>query len=231
LHYLNFFVVKIYNVIISAFILSSNPKENKPKRSNVPKSTELKSRALQMFRDNYKQTIIARDLGIHINTVHKWIKQAGLNAIPVTAMIPKDAEGMEFIDPLADILNSNLNERTAEAVKLAKHNAATLEEKEILDLAEAQSTPADKYQHYIAAASIKLLRDSIKHLRGPKTVRELSELDQLIRRNLGLNSKSAGGTSKMHIDISILNNSAADRGNGAVKRNTKIIDIEPESEE
>lgn len=226
-----FFVASDYNVFKSESILSSNPKENKPKRSNVPKSTELKERALQMFRDNYKQTIISRDLGVHINTVHKWIKQAGLNAVPITAMIPKDAEGMEFIDPLANLLNENLSERTDEAVKLAKHNAALLEEKEILDLAEAQSTPADKYQHYIAAASIKLLRDSIKHLRGPRSVRELSELDQLIRRNLGLNSKSAGGTSKMHIDISILNNSAADRGNGAVKQKTTIIDIEPESEE
>jgi hypothetical protein len=48
-------------------------------------------------------------------------------------------------------------------------------------------------------------------------VRELSELDQLIRRNLGLNSKTGGGgASKMQIDISILNNKKADRGNGTV---------------
>jgi hypothetical protein len=64
-------------------------------------------------------------------------------------------------------------------------------------------------------------------LKGPKTVRELSELDQLIRRNLGLNSKSGGGQSKMHIDISILNNSKADRGNGTVnKMKPTIIDVE-----
>ncbi len=218
--------------------MSDNPKENKPKttkprRKRVPlaKSTELKSRALQMFRDNYKQTIIARDLGIHLNTVHKWIKESGLNAIPITAMIPKDAEGMEYIDPLAHILSGDLSERTDEAVKLAKHNAALQEEKELLELAESQSTPADKYQHYVAAAAIKLLRDSMGHVRGPRSVREMSELDQLIRRNLGLNAKTSGGTSKMHIDISILNNSAADRGIAAAKQKTTIIDIEPETEE
>ena len=98
----------------------------------------------------------------------------------------------------------------------------------MMDIAEAQSTPADKYQHYIAAAGIKILRDSIKNLKGPKTVRELSELDQLIRRNLGLNAKSGGGQSKMHIDISILNNSKADRGDGSVtKMKPTIIDIDP----
>ena len=218
--------------------MSDNPKENKPKttkprakRNYVPKSTELKSRALQMFRDNYKQTIIARDLGIHLNTVHKWIKESGLNAIPIAALIPKDAEGMEFIDPLAHILSGDLSERTDEAVKLAKHNAALQEEKDLLELAESQSSPADKYQHYVAAAAIKLLRDSMGHVRGPRSVREMSELDQLIRRNLGLNAKTSGGTSKMHIDISILNNSAADRGSGSAKQKTTIIDIEPETEE
>ena len=40
-------------------------------------------------------------------------------------------------------------------------------------------------------------------------------------RNLGLNSKTGGGaSSKMQIDISILNNRKTDRGQGAV------IDIE-----
>ena len=125
----------------------------------------------------------------------------------------------------------NLNNRTTEAVELAKHDARMAEDKAMLDLAEVQSTPADKYQHYIAAAGIKLLRDSMKNLRGPKTVRELSELDQLIRRNLGLNAKNGGGTSRMQIDISILNHAKADRGEGTVRKmKPKIIDVETEDE-
>jgi len=98
----------------------------------------------------------------------------------------------------------------------------------MMEIAERQTTPADKYQHYIAAAGIKLLRDSVTNLRGPKTVRELSELDQLIRRNLGLNAKG-GGASTMQIDISILNNTKADRGGGAI-RPKKVIDIDPDND-
>jgi hypothetical protein len=114
---------------------------------------------------------------------------------------------------------------------VAKLDARLEEDKNLMEVAQSQSSPADKYQSYIAAASIKLLRDSIKSLRGPRTVKELSELDQLIRRNLGLNAKSAGGSGKLQIDISILNNAKADRGNGAVKiekvDEDKIIDVDP----
>ncbi len=86
-----------------------------------------------------------------------------------------------------------------------------------MEIAQSQSSPAEKYQSYVAASAIKLLRDSMKNLRGPRTVKELSELDQLIRRNLGLNARTAGGSGKLQIDISILNNAKADRGDGAVK--------------
>ena len=67
------------------------------------------------------------------------------------------------------------------------------------------------------------------NLRGPKTIRELDQLDQIIRRNLGLNDKKGGGVGKMQIDISILNNARADKGKGAVNINQDdIIDVEPE---
>ena len=69
----------------------------------------------------------------------------------------------------------------------------------------------------------------MKGIRAPRTIREMSELDQLIRRNLGLNAKTGGGSSKMQIDISILNNSKADKGGGAI-RQKKTIDAETGNE-
>ena len=65
-------------------------------------------------------------------------------------------------------------------------------------------------------------------IKGPKTVREMSELDQLIRRNLGLNAKTGGGGSRMQIDISILNNSKADKGDGSLDKmkGKTIIDVD-----
>ena len=72
------------------------------------------------------------------------------------------------------------------------------------------------------------MRDSIINIKGPKTVREMSELDQLIRRNLGLNAKTGGGASRMQIDISILNNSKADKGGGSLDKmkGKTVIDVD-----
>ena len=121
---------------------------------------------------------------------------------------------------------------TQQAATEARLTASKEEDKILAEIAESQNNPADKYQHYIAAAGIKLMRDSMQNIKGPKTVRELSELDQLVRRNLGLNAKTGGGQSRMQIDISILNNSKADKGNGSLDKlkDKTIIDVEPNDE-
>ena len=189
-------------------------------------------RALEMYAKDYKINAIAKELNVHAGTVRRWFKKAGLPA-KKNGFVRQKKDGSseeeeEVTDQLAVDLEENLEFYAEDTIRLAKHDARIAEDSAMMDIAEAQSTPADKYQHYIAAAGIKILRDSIKNLKGPKTVRELSELDQLIRRNLGLNAKSGGGQSKMHIDISILNNSKADRGDGAVtKMKPTIIDIDP----
>lgn len=175
---------------------------------------------------------IARDLKVSPSTVHKWINEAGVRKKGGDGFVSIVDPEAEPVDPLAETLEEDLKNKTGEAVRLAMHDAVLEEDKGILEIAESQSSPADKYQHYVAAAGIKLLRDSMKNLRGPRTVRELSELDQLIRRNLGLNSKNGGGSSKMQIDISILNNTEADRGDGAVriKKKATVIDIPTEEQ-
>lgn len=190
----------------------------------------LLERALEMYAKDYKIKTIAKELNVHAGTIRRWFKKIGIPARKNGFAQPKKVLPVDLpLDPLADDLEENLDNFTDQAIRVAKHDARTAEDSSLIEIAEAQSTPADKYQHYIAAAGIKLLRDSMKNLKGPKTVRELSELDQLIRRNLGLNSKSGGGQSKMHIDISILNNTKADRGDGSVhKMKQTIIDIEPE---
>ncbi len=196
--------------------------------SDNPKD-ELKKRALEMHEKNYKMNVIARELGVHSGTVRRWFKAMGLPPrkggnvphVPVVSSEPP-------VDQLGADIDGELENMTDEAILCAQHDARNEEDQSMMEIAERQSTPADKYQHYIAAAGIKLLRDSVKNLRGPKTVRELSELDQLIRRNLGLNAKG-GGSSSMQIDISILNNTKADRGGGAISPK-KVIDIDPDND-
>tara|TARA_R100000995_G_scaffold84723_1_gene64486 strand:- start:4104 stop:4697 length:594 start_codon:yes stop_codon:yes gene_type:complete len=187
---------------------------------------EIQERAVQLYNLDWKTSSIAKELGVHAGTVRRWFKKRGIPARKNGLVMAEKAEDkptkQEPQDKLGQDIEQNLENMTDEAVLRAKHDARLEEDETIMEIAESQSSPAEKYQHYIAAAGIKLLRDNMNNLKGPKTVRELSELDQLIRRNLGLNSKTGGGaSSKMQIDISILNNKKADRGGGT------IIDIEP----
>ncbi len=196
------------------------------KKANKAEKSELLKRALDLYNKDYKLVNICKELDINPATLRRWLRSAGVepktNSHAVNNPKPKDP------DPLGTAVDKNLENMTDEAIKLAKHDARLAEDESMMEIAESQSSPAEKYQSYIAAAGIKLLRDSMKNLRGPKTVRELSELDQLIRRNLGLNSKTGGGSGKVQIDISILNNAKADRGKGSVKINPeKIIEVEP----
>jgi|TARA_R110000824_G_scaffold51312_1_gene143222 transposase len=176
---------------------------------------EIQERAVDLHYADWKTSAIARELGVHAGTVRRWFKKRGIPA-KKNGLVANEKPTSSG-DELADAIEENLENMTDEAVMRAKHDARIVEDETMMELAEMQHTPADKYQHYIAAAGIRLLRDHMKNLKGPKSVRELSELDQLIRRNLGLNSKTGGGgASKMQIDISILNNKKADRGNGTV---------------
>ena len=197
-----------------------------PKKSDKSKLFE---KAIDLYNQDYKLVHICRELDIGASTLRRWLRDAGVD--PKTnshGSNPREDDP----DPLQTALEDNLEGKTDEAIKVAKYEARVAEDEALMELAESKSSPADKYQSYVAASGIRLLRDSIKHLRGPRTVRELAELDQLIRRNLGLNSKNAGGAGALQIEISILNNTKADRGDGALKVHPKkVIDVEPEPEE
>lgn len=200
---------------------------------NVNRESALK-RALDLYHQGMPNASIARDIGVHPNTLRTWLRIAGIKAkLPPNVEKAQRAKAeAESKDGLQSQLEENLVNVTSSAIADAKLTASLEEDRLLADIADAQGTPADKYQHYIAAAGIKLLRDSIRGLKPPKTIRELSELDQLIRRNLGLNAKTGGGTSKLSIDISILNNGAADKGNGTVKSmKNQIIDADMVDEE
>ena len=201
--------------------------------SNKSNKSERLKRALEMYNQDYKLVRIAEELGIHTSTLRRWLRKEGIEPKNDSyGSNPKKEDDVEDPDPLKTVLEENLEHKADEVIKVAKHEARLAEDQNLLEIAEAQSSPAEKYQSYIAAAGIKLLRDSMKNLRGPKSVRELSELDQLIRRNMGLNAKTAGGSGRLQIDISILNNARADKGKGAVNvKPNKIIAVESEKGE
>jgi len=205
---------------------------------------ECEAEALRLSKEGYSNTAIGQHIGVHRNTVRKWLKKHGVdpkmngdmsdgrvldNLIHNTKIKEEHYKPNEDKDQLKEDIEDHFNDTVSSAIVDQRFQASKEEDVTLSEIAEAQSSPADKYQHYIAAAGIKLLRDSMKTIRAPKTIREMSELDQLIRRNLGLNAKTGGGNSKMQIDISILNNSKADKGGGAIIRK-KTIDADTGNE-
>lgn len=155
---------------------------------------EQMRRCIELYAQGIPKARIAVELGKSPNTIGFWLKD-----------IPKP-EPQDKPDPIQQALELE----TSEAVNDETLMARDAEEQALTDNAKAQSTPADQYQAYVAAQGIRMLRDNFKAIRGPRTVRELSELDQLIRRNLGLNPRGGSGNGGgLQIDISILNNTKA----------------------
>ena len=170
----------------------------KQKRDETRQARASKiQRAVDMYTSGVMKTRIGEELGISLDTVCRWLKDVVL----------------EKPDTETEPFQKNLEDSTNKVITDAKLAARDEEQKGLLEVAENQSSPADKYQAYVAASAIKMLRDNLANVRGPRTIRELSELDQLIRRNLGLNPKgSGGGSGSLTIDVSILNNSKATNG-------------------
>ncbi len=178
--------------------------------AKITKKAELLKRAIELFNENYKLVSISRELNIHQSTLRRWFRDEGVKAkkSPYEDNEPTDVE-------------IKLDE------SLARHDERVKEDETITQVADSQASPADQYQNYVAASSIKLLRDSVKNIRGPRTVKELSELDQLIRRNLGLNARNGDGSGSMQIDISILNNTKKIEDKNPKVVSKKVIDVEP----
>jgi transposase len=155
--------------------------------SNPKVSPIVARKALAKHLYNQGRTLksIAEEIGVSSRTVGKWLKAEGIPA-SLTARKLMLTEQKEAED----------REKTAH---LTPEVAAPTELGALDNL-----SPADQYQQYVAELGIKMMRDSVGRISGPKNVKEMAELDQIIRRNLGLNARSGGGAGKNKIDISIL---------------------------
>jgi len=157
---------------------------------------ERRLRAAQLWLSGMSKARVAVELQVSANTIHTWLK----------GMTRPEPE------PPPDPIQTALTAETTAAVDDIRLMERDAEQQTILEMAEAHDKPSDKYQAYIAASAIRLLRDNMALVRGPRTIRELSELDQLIRRNLGLNPRGGNTGAVLNIDVNILNNTKASNG-------------------
>ena len=199
--------------------MASKTKKSKAQRAreaaaeNRRKLAEKQQRCFDLYEQGWKQIRISEELEVPLYSINRWLKNSG-------KLRPRNKR--DEVEDTQEPFAANLESVTSETVTNERIAARDAEQQTLLEVAENQSSPADKYQAYVAASAIKMLRDNLMNVRGPRTVRELSELDQLIRRNLGLNPKGGSGSAaSLTIDISILNNAKAANGGADV-----VVDAE-----
>lgn len=191
------------------------------KDKNQLQKQELKRWALDLYNDGMPQVRIAHEIGISDSTLRRWLRE--MKIPPKKHRHEENKVTEEDPDPVQKKLTGELANTLNDSLKLEKGRQRKEEDIEIINHAEMQTSPAEKYQSYMSASAIKLLRDSLKIIRPAKTIRELDQLDQMIRRNLGLDSRGSA-VGKVSIDVSILtNNKTALAGK---RPDTKIIEAE-----
>jgi transposase-like protein len=210
----------------------------KRRRQRAVGSALQRNRAVEMLNSGVKRARIAEQMGVTPATITRWLKEAGIAPLKPVARFGAEGDEPEFsefeptyeepdpepVNEFQEVLMEEAEESLGDALVTARDE----EEKGIIVAAENQAAPSDKYQAYVAANAIRLLRDSLPHIRGPRTVKELSELDQIIRRSLGLSAQGntgKGSGSTLKIDISILNNTKADLSGTAVPQRTYEAEI------
>lgn len=185
--------------------LTKKQKEELARANRKRAALERRQRAIELYQNGGFISRISEELKVSRPTIIKWLDETGIERRSKVGKEEEDEQTEDiFEEKLAEITDSL---KPADEMLAAR----TAEEQALMEVAQNQATPADQYQAYIAANAIKMLRDNIFNVRGPRTIKELSDLDQLIRRSLGLDpkgNKSAGGT--LTIDINVLNNTKAD---------------------
>jgi len=191
------------------------------------KKRRLFTKAMEMYEQQYTFAAIAKECGVHVSTLRRWFRDAG--APPKKSKWEKNPT--PWVDESApkpeSIFDGTEEHKVKHAVDEAAEQAHLAEKGRINEIAEAQGSPAEQYQSYMASQAVRLMRDGMAQMRPPTNVREVEVLDKIARRHFGLDEKQTGGANSLSIDINILNDAAA----AARKRPTKVVDVEPETKD
>jgi hypothetical protein len=130
------------------------------------------------------------------------------------------------MDTIPDDARTHTRMKSTDARREEMVAAREGESERMMEVSQAQTTPGDTYQAYMAAQAVRLIRDGMADFKPPRTVKELEILDGIARRNLGLSGQGRGsGAGRVQLDISILADSKADRSRGSGVISVKAIDV------
>lgn len=177
---------------------AAKPKRKKQRLSSVNKRKRfqpvaIRDRAMEMFANGHAIPDIARAIGVDPSTVRRWSYASGVT-FGQALSLPQIEEQKE--DPFA-VLGESPTQRllSAEGVTAA--------------IQEAIDKPGDaaaKYQAAMVGLGLRMLKEVAAVPPQVRTIKDLSILNDVMRKSLGLTDRVGGG--KLAINLNVLTKSA-----------------------
>lgn len=176
---------------------ADQPKPRKKRGSNTPPA--VRARALELLAKGHSCPKIARVLNIDPTTVRRWSYQAGVRqgqdlSGPVSSpeeLYSQSVPQPEAPDPFA-VLENTTGERLMNAEDVTAAIQAAIEK---------PGDAAAKYQAAMVGLGLRMLKDVAHFPPQVKSVKDLSILNDVMRKSLGLNDKVGG---RLAINLNVL---------------------------
>jgi len=189
----------------------------KPKNGRIQPPI-VRKRAVDLYAQGHAIPDIARSIGVDSSTVRRWCRQTGTVHGGALASAPAPETPEEILSPPStfvapDASNEELDPTPVQRLMNAEQVMGAIE--------DAMSRPgdtADKYQAIIVALGLNMLKGVAAMPPAVKTVRDIATLNDMIRQNLGLNTKGSGGGA-LAINLNVLTK-------GSPKANAVTVDAE-----
>lgn len=153
----------------------------------------VRRQAIKLFGLGYDAAHIARQLGVHGQTIRNWVRKAGMEkGALLKGELPDENED---ITPITIELPKQ--EPLVREIVRRRENAA------IQQAVDVAASPVEQFQTLVAAKGIKILSEAFENPPRPKNVRDMKVLADMVGEALGI-SKKGGSGGKLAIDLTVL---------------------------
>jgi hypothetical protein len=176
----------------------------KPKTGRIQPAI-VRKRAVDLYTQGHAIPDIAKSIGVDSSTVRRWCRATGAvhGGALADALPPESPE--EILNPAMVAIaqpephiNGDLDPSPVQRLLNAEQVMGAIE-----DAMARPGDTADKYQAIIVALGLNMLKGVAAMPPAVKTVRDLATLNDMIRQNLGLNTKGSGGGA-LAINLNVL---------------------------
>lgn len=200
-------------------------------RQRQKKAKQL--RAVELDSAGWGRASIARELGIAPSTLYLWFKELGVptkeevTKNPIEVRDDEDPVGTELQEQTRKLLDPDYDANSADKLEAHKEEAEIILKK----MEEGGGlTEQEKIRAFLGNAYLQQMRDVVGKLPPIRNVKDLETYHKLLFEAFGMNAKENTKGTK-HIEISILNNTKASKGEAVQIKPRKVIDVEVDEED